>query len=89
VVAIFCGKLVEGERPAIFGDCTQTRDYVFVGDVVEANLSAAQSRATGPFNIGREVQHIALDASKAKDEFRWEARVSLEEGLERTLDSLR
>jgi UDP-glucose 4-epimerase len=31
VVAIFCGKLLEGERPTIFGDRTQTRDYMFVG----------------------------------------------------------
>jgi UDP-glucose 4-epimerase len=119
VVAIFCGKLLEGERPTIFGDGTQTRDYVFVGDVVEANLKAAGSRASGPFNIGRgvqtsvldivavlaaqepgfeaehgparagEVQHIALDASKARAEFGWEARVGLEDGLERTLGSLR
>jgi UDP-glucose 4-epimerase len=119
VIAIFCGKLLEGGRPTIFGDGLQTRDYVFVGDVVDANLLAADSDATGAFNIGRgvetnvlelvealrplardgfepehaperpgEVRRIALDASRARDELGWEAKVGLEEGLERTLASL-
>ena len=39
VVAIFCGKLLEGGRPTVFGDGLQTRDYVFVGDVISANLA--------------------------------------------------
>jgi UDP-glucose 4-epimerase len=41
VVAIFCSRLLDGERLTIFGDGEQTRDYVFVGDVVSANLLAA------------------------------------------------
>jgi UDP-glucose 4-epimerase len=61
VIAIFCGKLLEGGRPTIFGDGKQTRDYVFVGDVVDANLRAADSDATGAFNIGRGVQTSVLD----------------------------
>ena len=120
VIAIFCGKLLEGGQPKIFGDGQQTRDYVFVGDVVDANLRAADSDATGSYNVGRgvqtsvldivdalaahssngfqpehaparpgEVQHIALDASRSKAEFGWEAQVDLEQGLARTLDSLR
>jgi UDP-glucose 4-epimerase len=120
VIAIFCGKLLEGGRPQIFGDGKQTRDYVYVGDVVEANLRAADSDATGAFNVGRgvqtsvldivealgahssnsfeadhaparvgEVQHIALDPSRSKAELGWEARVDLDQGLARTLDSLR
>jgi UDP-glucose 4-epimerase len=52
VIAIFCGKVLDGERPTIFGDGRQTRDYVFVSDVVEANLRAAESDAAGAFNIG-------------------------------------
>ena len=56
VIAIFCGKLLDGGTPTIFGDGEQTRDYVFVADVVEANLRAAESEATGPINIGRGVR---------------------------------
>jgi UDP-glucose 4-epimerase len=52
VIAIFCGKLLEGETATIFGDGKQTRDYVYVGDVVRANLAASESEATGAFNIG-------------------------------------
>ena len=52
VIAIFCGKVLAGERPTIFGDGRQTRDYVYVGDVATANLLAAESDAGGPFNIG-------------------------------------
>jgi UDP-glucose 4-epimerase len=53
VVAIFCGHLIEGRRPTIFGDGRQTRDWVDVSDVVRANLLAASSGLTGPINIGR------------------------------------
>src|SRR5437763_4695462 len=52
VIAIFCGKLTEGERPTVFGDGLQTRDYVYVGDVVEANLAALATQASGAYNIG-------------------------------------
>ena len=40
VVAIFLGQLAEGEPPRIFGDGSQTRDYVYVGDVARATLAA-------------------------------------------------
>jgi UDP-glucose 4-epimerase len=120
VIAIFCGKLLDGGRATIFGDGRQTRDYVYVDDVVDANLRAADSDATGPINIGLgkqksvldiveilnehapdgfrpehaperpgEVEHIALDPSRARKELGWEAKVELEEGLKLTLDSLR
>jgi UDP-glucose 4-epimerase len=120
VVAIFCGHLLDGGKATIFGDGKQTRDYVYVGDVVDANLRAADSDVAGPINIGLgeeksvldivavlneyapdgfepehaperpgEVQRIALDPSRAREELGWEAKVDLTEGLKRTLDSLR
>ncbi|MEA2474656.1 MAG: UDP-glucose 4-epimerase, partial [Thermoleophilaceae bacterium] len=118
-IAIFCGRLRSGERPTVFGDGLQTRDYVHVHDVVAANLAAADSDIFGPVNIGTgvetsvldivealaphakgdfsaehqperpgEVRHIAIDASRAREELGWEARVPLTEGLEQTLSSI-
>jgi UDP-glucose 4-epimerase len=52
VIAIFCGLLKEGGRPTVFGDGKQTRDYIYVGDVVSAALAAGESGATGAINIG-------------------------------------
>ena len=53
VIAIFCGKLLAREKATIFGDGEQTRDYVYVEDVVAANLAAvAHPKADGPFNVG-------------------------------------
>ncbi|HET7416484.1 MAG TPA: NAD-dependent epimerase/dehydratase family protein [Solirubrobacterales bacterium] len=52
VIAIFCGLLKEGGRPTVFGDGRQTRDYIYVGDVVSAALAAGDSEATGAINIG-------------------------------------
>jgi len=74
VIAIFCGLALEGGNPTVFGDGLQTRDYVYVGDVVEANLRAAESEAGGPFNIGCEVETTVLQlveaiAPRAKGDF--------------------
>ncbi|MFN2615834.1 MAG: GDP-mannose 4,6-dehydratase, partial [Thermoleophilaceae bacterium] len=119
VVAIFCGKLREGQPPTVFGDGRQTRDYIYVGDVVSAQLAAADSDATGAYNIGTgveasvlqlvdglaphasgsfepkhaperkgEILRIYLDPSRAREAFGWEPKVMLDDGLERTLNSL-
>lgn len=61
VVAILCGKLVEGERPTIYGSGLQTRDYVHVDDVVKAMLAAGTSVANGPLNIGTGIERSVLD----------------------------
>jgi UDP-glucose 4-epimerase len=62
VIAIFCGRLRGGERPTVYGDGKQTRDYIYVGDVVSAGLAAAGSDATGPINVGtgRETDVLEL-----------------------------
>jgi UDP-glucose 4-epimerase len=52
VVAIFSRALLDGRRPVIFGDGEQTRDFVFVADVVRANLLIAERRFAGALNIG-------------------------------------
>jgi UDP-glucose 4-epimerase len=51
VVAIFMSALRDGTTPRIYGDGSQTRDYVFVGDVVAATLAAA-AHDGGAFNVG-------------------------------------
>lgn len=56
VVAIFTNKLLRGEVPVINGDGLQTRDYVFVGDVVRANLLALEKGLSGSFNVGTGVE---------------------------------
>jgi UDP-glucose 4-epimerase len=61
VVAIFCGRLLAGRRPTVYGDGRQTRDYVHVDDVVAANLRAAESQATGPVNVGSGAEASVLD----------------------------
>ncbi len=61
VIAIFCGRLRGGERPTVFGDGRQTRDYIYVGDVVAAALAAAGSRASGPVNIGTGIETDVLE----------------------------
>ena len=56
VVAIFLSLLLGGKTPVINGDGRQTRDYVYVGDVVAANMAALQSSFVGPINIGTGVE---------------------------------
>jgi len=54
VVAIFSRQMLAGERPTIFGDGTKTRDYVYVDDIVRANLLAMEDRAAvgRVYNLG-------------------------------------
>ncbi len=61
VVAIFCGALLEGRTPRVFGDGDQTRDYVYVADIVEAMLAAGDSSVVGTFNIGTGVETSVLE----------------------------
>jgi UDP-glucose 4-epimerase len=120
VIAIFGSKIIEGTRPAIFGDGLQTRDYVYISDVVEANMKAMFSDVCGIYNIGSgigtsvlelhnwisaalgaeiepifepkrlgEIQHICLDAKRAKNELKWKATMSVRDGIARTMEWLK
>jgi UDP-glucose 4-epimerase len=73
VVAIFMKRLREGGTPRIFGDGKQTRDYVYVGDVVAATLAAVE-HGGGVLNIGTGVEISVLDLY---------ARVQRAAGIER------
>jgi UDP-glucose 4-epimerase len=65
VVAIFCNRLLDGRALTVFGDGEQTRDYVFVGDVVRANMAATEVTIGGAeargldgvaFNVGTGIE---------------------------------
>ena len=117
VVAIFIQKLLNNEQPVINGNGRQTRDFVFVEDVVEANLAVMGQETTGTYNVGTGVetsindlfrilvQHTGstskelhgpakkgeqarsvIDASKLRHELSWEPKMSLSDGLKRTVE---
>jgi UDP-glucose 4-epimerase len=60
VVAIFSERLLDGQVPTINGDGKQTRDYVFVSDVVRANVAALTTDWVGPVNVGTGVETDVL-----------------------------
>jgi UDP-glucose 4-epimerase len=61
VITIFCASALGSARPTIYGDGTQTRDYVYVGDVVAAFLAAADRGRPGTWNIGTGLEVSVLD----------------------------
>jgi len=120
VIAIFTSKMIKDDLVTVNGSGKQTRDYIYVSDVVRANLTVLEAGVSGTYNIGvgietsvneiheklgillgvetqavrnppinGELLRSALDCSKAKKVLDWEPQVSLEEGLEKTLDSFR
>jgi UDP-glucose 4-epimerase len=75
VVAIFCGRILDGRALTVFGDGMQTRDYVFAGDVARANFLAATSAlpAAGgvdarSFNIGTGVETSVIELARVLNE---------------------
>ncbi len=71
VVAIFCGRLLDGTPLTVFGDGGQTRDYVYAGDVARANLLAAEASLPAParlddrgFNVGTGVETSVLELAQ-------------------------
>jgi UDP-glucose 4-epimerase len=113
VIAIFSGIAASGGRAVVYGDGRQTRDYVFVGDVVRAWVAAACSDVTGAINVstgtetsllelvealgidyelapGRpgEIARSCLDPSLAERRLGWRAEMSLQDGLQHTLQAV-
>lgn len=64
VVAIFAGALLGGRTPKVFGDGKQTRDYIYVGDVVAAFVAASELDVSGAFNIGTGVETDVLELGR-------------------------
>ena len=67
VIALFCDRALAGRRPTVYGDGTQTRDYVFVTDVVAANLAAARVETPKHrvYNIGTGIEVSVLQLAAA------------------------
>ena len=63
VVAIFFGRIANGEELHIYGDGRQTRDYVFVSDVVAATLAAGAGPA-GVYNVGTGLETSVLELAE-------------------------
>ena len=57
VIPKFITAITKGESPIVYGDGTQSRDFTFVKNVIEANIKACESKITGSFNIacGRKI----------------------------------
>ena len=115
LVSQFLWAMMKGEKPVVYGDGKQMRDFTYVSDVVEANILALENKATGIFNVGTgrsvsvndmigiinqklgkklEIEYISnpvknyvdinqADTSKSKEKLGFEAKVSIEEGIEK------
>ncbi len=56
VVAIFTRKMIDGDQPIIYGDGKQTRDYVYISDVVRADMLAGHLQGFHTINIGTAIE---------------------------------
>jgi len=90
VVAIFCELALDGGKPTVFGTGKQTRDYIYVGDVVEGILAADDVEGAGPYNVGTGVETDVLrlatliGRAAGRDDFEPQAAPHREGEVERT-----
>ncbi len=61
VISIFASALLKGQKPVIFGDGTQTRDFVYVGDVADANVRVLGRSIPEPINIATGIETTVND----------------------------
>ncbi|GAG21717.1 unnamed protein product, partial [marine sediment metagenome] len=119
VIAVFTYNALNNKESIIYGDGRQTRDFVYVGDVVAACIKSMSRSCQGVFNVGigketnlfdlikviekvvrkkfkfkhkekrpGEVRRSMLNIDKAKKVLGWEPKISLEEGIEKTINWL-
>ena len=82
VIAIFCQNILKEKPCRIFGDGNQTRDYVHVSDVSQANLLATELKEEGTFNIGTSVESSVNDIVKILREIsETEFKTAYEKGI--------
>ncbi len=120
VVAIFTKKLLNQEQPIINGNGMQTRDYIFVEDIVDANMAVINGNVSDTFNVGTgrettvnelfsdllehtgssakpfhgmekkgEQRRSCISSGKLNRLLGWEPRVSLKEGLLKTVEAMK
>jgi UDP-glucose 4-epimerase len=68
VVAIFSLQLLSDKQPTIFGDGSKTRDYCYVGDIVDANVLALNTDHSGTYNLGRGIEITDLEVFETVQE---------------------
>ncbi len=72
VIGVFCKMLKDGKTPKIFGDGRQTRDFVYVGDVVEANVKALSAKDSGVYHIATSKEtNVKTVATLIAEAFGW------------------
>lgn len=88
-VAIFGELLLEGRRPVVFGDGTQTRDFVYIADLIEAVLAASIADVEGPMNIGTGEEISLLELLEALAAAGRSFESGATDGFEPTFDQAR
>jgi UDP-glucose 4-epimerase len=64
VIPVFCARVLAGQRPVIYGDGSQTRDYVYISDAVAALLAVADQRRPGVWNFGTGSETSVLQLAR-------------------------
>jgi len=120
LIAYFVDKISGNKQPVINGDGKQTRDFIYIDDVIRANLLAIKENKVGIYNVGsgsgtsineicykicqiigkkikpkynpaakRGIKRSALEIKKIKKDFGYQPKISLDIGLQRTINFLK
>ena len=69
VITLFTNEILAGRNPVIFGNGCQTRDFVYIDDIVEAAIRLIDSEYTGVLNVGSGEAHSFKDVVKRVNDF--------------------